>query len=85
MLIIDTIHPLYREDSCISVTVWRVIARRTDFILVFQITIMKPILESKLRRVEMCPLFCLVHLAYTDVLTQNCCFNPIMCKHLWSF
>lgn len=75
MLIIATFHPLHCEDSYISVTAWRVIAR-TDLIPVFWITIKKPILERKLRRVEMCPLFGLVcfvihRCTYTKLLFQS--------------
>lgn len=68
MLMFSSIHPLYCEDSYISLTVWRVITR-PDLILVFQITV----LENRLCRVKMCHLFCLVHFvlcwwSYTKLL-----------------
>lgn len=71
MLIIVMFYSLH----CETVTAWRVIAR-TDFVLMFWITIMKAVLESKVRRVEMCPLFCLVcfvlhQCTYTKLLFQS--------------
>lgn len=83
MLIIAIFHHLHCEDSYIPVLAWRVIAR-TDFILVFWITIKKPVLESKLRRVEMCLLSGTFRL--TPVyLHQTVVSIPIMYRHLWSF